>query len=73
MTEYKGNIVPIEVKSAERTKAKSLTQFITRYKPKYAFKVSLKNVGDNMIKETHLYSIPLYGLFRIRDYMDAEE
>ena len=41
-------------------------------RPKNAIKSSLKNVGDNMDGETHVWSIPLYTLFRFKDYLYKE-
>jgi predicted AAA+ superfamily ATPase len=69
LTDYEGVLLPIEVKAADNTKAKSLHLFCSRYKPKMAIKTSLKNVGDNMDGETHVWSIPLYVLFRIKGYI----
>ena len=51
-----GEIIPLEVKSAQHTKAKSLNVYIGKYKPKYAVRTSLKNFGV----ENNSYSIPLY-------------
>ena len=54
-----GQIIPLEAKSAENAKAKSLRNFISLYEPPYAIRVSAKNFGyENGIK-----SIPLYALF----------
>jgi hypothetical protein len=54
-----GKIIPIEVKSAENTKAKSLGVYIETYKPEYSIKISGKNFGfENSIK-----TIPLYATF----------
>lgn len=72
ITDYEGVLMPIEVKAADNTKAKSLRLFCNRYKPKMAVKTSLKNVGDNMDGNTHIWSIPLYMLFRIKDYVANE-
>ena len=72
ITDYEGVLLPIEVKAADNTKAKSLHSFCNRYKPKLAIKTSLKNVGDNMDKETHVWNIPLYALFRLKDYVVYE-
>lgn len=56
-----GNIIPIEVKAAENVRAKSLNEFIKRYKPPYSIRVSGKNFGfENRIK-----SVPLYSAFLI--------
>ncbi|WP_142413613.1 ATP-binding protein [Hathewaya massiliensis] len=56
-----GYIIPIEVKAAEHVRAKSLQQYIKKYEPKYAIRVSGKNFGfENGIK-----SIPFYATFLI--------
>ncbi|WP_029201606.1 ATP-binding protein [Oribacterium sp. NK2B42] len=72
LTDYEGVLLPIEVKAADNTKAKSLHLFCNRYKPKIAVKTSLKNVGDIMDGETHIWSIPLYVLFRLKGYIFHE-
>jgi len=54
-----GNIIPLECKSADNVRSKSLKQFMSLYKPECAVRVSAKNFGyENGIK-----SIPLYALF----------
>ncbi len=72
ITDHEGVLMPIEVKSADNTKAKSLHLFCSRYNPKIAVKTSLKNVGDNKDGETHVWSIPLYAFFRIKEYLFLE-
>ena len=69
ITDYEGVLLPIEVKSADNTKAKSLHLFCSRYHPKLAIKTSLKNVGDNMDSTTQVWSIPLYIFFRLKAYV----
>jgi predicted AAA+ superfamily ATPase len=54
-----GSIIPVEVKSADNARAKSLNVYIKRYKPPYAIKVSAGNFGFADSKKT----IPLYALF----------
>jgi uncharacterized protein len=54
-----GNIIPIEVKSADNTKAKSLNIYIDMHKPKYSIKISSKNFGFGNGKKT----VPLYAVF----------
>ena len=57
-----GDIIPLECKSADNVKAKSLKQFVSIYKPEYSIRVSAKNFGyENKIK-----SIPLYALFCLK-------
>ncbi len=72
ITDYEGILVPVETKSADNTKAKSLHRFCNRFSPKLAIKTSLKNIGDNMDGETHVWSIPLYTLFRFKEYLNKE-
>ena len=72
ISDYEGVLFPIEVKSATNTKAKSLQLFCKRFSPKLAFKASLKNVGNNMMEETHIWNIPLYIFFRIKEYIKTE-
>ena len=56
-----GKIIPIEVKSADNTKAKSLNVYIGAHKPEYAIKLSAKNFGFEDGKKT----VPLYAAFCI--------
>ena len=72
ITDYEGILLPIEVKSADNTKAKSLHIFCNRYHPKMAVKTSLKNVGDNLDGDTHVWSIPLYLIYRLKEYVSHE-
>ena len=54
-----GRVIPIEVKSAENTKAKSLDVYIGSYKPDYVVKLSAKNFGFESGKKI----VPLYAAF----------
>ncbi len=56
-----GKLIPIEVKSADNTKAKSLKVYMETYKPDYAIKLSSKNFGFEGGKKT----VPLYAAFCI--------
>lgn len=56
-----GKLIPIEVKSADNTKAKSLQVYMDTYKPEYAIKLSAKNFGFEEGKKT----VPLYAAFCI--------
>lgn len=56
-----GKLIPIEVKSADNTKAKSLKVYMDTYKPAYAIKLSSKNFAFEDDKKT----IPLYAAFCI--------
>lgn len=61
MIQKEGHIIPIEVKSADNTKAKSLNVYINTYKPSYAIKLSSKNFGFENNKKI----VPLYAAFCI--------
>lgn len=65
LTDYHGQIIPIEVKSADNTRAKSFSQFIRRYHSVIGFKCSLKNAARNRSDNTEVFSLPLYELFRL--------
>ena len=57
-----GNIIPLEVKSSDNVRSKSLRVYCDNYKPLYSVRVSAKNFGfENSVK-----SIPLYGLAWLR-------
>ena len=56
-----GDIIPIEVKSADNVKAKSLKVYMNTHNPKYAIKLSAKNFGFEDKKKT----VPLYAAFCI--------
>ena len=56
-----GKLIPIEVKSADNTKAKSLKIYMDTYKPDYAIKLSAKNFGIEDNKKI----VPLYAAFCI--------
>jgi len=52
-----GQLIPIEVKSADNTRAKSLQVYMDTYKPNYAIKLSTKNFGSVDNKKI----VPLYA------------
>ncbi len=70
ITDHYGVLIPIEVKAADNTKAKSLALFCHRYQIKTAFCVSLKNFGSNERDQTKIWSIPLYAISRLEAYLD---
>ncbi|MCL1976201.1 MAG: ATP-binding protein [Firmicutes bacterium] len=57
-----GSIIPLEAKSAENVRSKSLRNYCDIYDPEYSIRVSARNFGfENKIK-----SIPLYALFCLK-------
>lgn len=51
--------IPLEVKSADNVRAKSLKNYVNKYSPLYSIRLSSKNFGF----ENNIKSIPLYALF----------
>lgn len=56
-----GKLIPIEVKAADNTRAKSLKLYMDRFEPAYAIKLSAKNFAQ----EDNKLIIPLYAAFCI--------
>ena len=56
-----GMILPIEVKSGENVKAKSLRHYDNMYHPQKVIRLSEKNFGT----EEEMYAVPLYAAFCI--------
>ena len=67
--ESEGEMVPVEVKAADNTQAKSYKQFCKKYAPRVGIKLSEKNIAKNQIEETVTYSIPLYLGWNIDRYV----
>ena len=54
-----GKLIPVEVKSSDKTRSGSLSEYVRLFTPEYAIRVSEKNFGmDGGIK-----AIPLYAVF----------
>lgn len=61
ITRIGNDIIPIEVKSSDNTRSRSLNSYMNDMNPKYSIRISSKNFGfDNNIK-----SVPLYAVFCI--------
>lgn len=67
--EERGMVVPVEVKAADNTRAKSYRQFCQRHNPPVGFKFSKKNIAENMCEHTRTYSIPLYLVWTHDSYL----
>jgi predicted AAA+ superfamily ATPase len=51
-------IIPCEVKAADNVKSKSLSVYVSKYKPEYSIRISTKNFGfENEIKSVPLYAV----------------
>lgn len=69
--EEEGEIVPVEVKAADNTQAKSYKQFCKKYQPKKGLKLSRKNIAENLCESTTTFNIPLYLEWNIDRYIKA--
>ena len=58
--EQESQIVPVEVKAADNTQAKSFKMFCKKYAPKIGFKLSQKNIALNDCQGAKAFSLPLY-------------
>ena len=67
--EDEGEIVPVEVKAADNTQAKSYKQFCKKYHSKKGLKLSRKNIAENLCESTVTYNIPLYLEWNIDRYI----
>ena len=59
------DIIPIEVKSGNSKKHKSLTSYNNKYSPKVSIRISM----DNLSKDGNILNIPLFLLGRIDDFI----
>ncbi len=69
LIEIDNRVVPIEVKAADNTRAKSYRSFCKKYAPETGIKASMKNIAVNQVEETLTISLPLYMLWVISRYL----
>lgn len=69
--ENEDRVIPVEAKANISTRAKSYLQFCRKYSPSLGFKFSMKNAGHNSVEETLTYSIPLYMIWRLQEYIES--
>lgn len=62
ITQYQGNIIPIEVKAEENLKAKSLRLYCQKYQPELAIRTSMSDYR----KEEWFTNLPLYAISQIK-------
>ena len=66
ITYFEGDITPFEVKSSIKTSSISFNNFIDKEKPKKSFRISMKNMGKDEVRNVHY--IPLYLLELLLDH-----
>lgn len=54
-------LIPIEVKSSDNVKSKSMSEYLKKFNPSYGIRISSKNFGFN----NNIKSVPLYATFLI--------
>ncbi len=59
MIAEENQVIPIEVKAGEHIKSRSMSNYIMKYKPAYAIRISARNFGFS----NQIYAIPLYAVF----------
>ena len=69
LIEKNDRVIPIEVKAADNVQAKSYKLFCKRYSPADGFKMSMKNIGQNITENTNTTNLPLYLLWELEHYI----
>lgn len=67
--EEEGKIIPVEVKAADNTRAKSYRQYCKTYEPSIGFKLSRKNIAENPCEKTRTISLPIYMGWTMDNYI----
>lgn len=62
------SVVPVEVKAADNTQAKSYRIFCKKYSPQTGFKISRKNIAENYCENTRTINLPIYMTWNIKKY-----
>ncbi|WP_319641649.1 ATP-binding protein [Methanovulcanius yangii] len=63
------DVVPIEVKSARRTRSRSLTEYRKKYRPRIAVRSSLNTIARHSDGYGEVLEIPLYLIWRLKAYL----
>jgi len=63
------DVIPIEVKSARRTRSRSLVEYRKKFSPRIAVRTSLKNFIRYSDEYGEVLEIPLYLIWRLKTYL----
>ena len=63
------DVIPIEVKSAKKTRSRSLAEYRKKYTPRIAVRTSLNNFARHSDDFGEVLEIPLYLLWRLKTYL----
>lgn len=69
LIEDDSRIIPIEVKAADNTQAKSYRLFCKKYQPELGIRPSMKNYAVNFCENTKTIHMPLYMLWSLKKIM----
>jgi uncharacterized protein len=67
LIQHEGNIIPVEVKSGSRTRAKSLSVYSEKYSPEIKVVASLKNLE---LSKDKTLNVPLYLIDKLPYYLE---
>jgi len=62
VVQYKGVVVPVEVKAEENLQAKSLKVYTQKFNPQVALRTSMSNFRQ----QDRLINIPLFGISELK-------
>ncbi|MDD1727584.1 MAG: AAA family ATPase [Methanospirillum sp.] len=63
------DVIPIEVKSARRTRSRSLAEYRKKYSPRIAIRTSLRDIAKYSDEYGEVLEIPLYLIWRLKAYL----
>ncbi|WP_319578757.1 DUF4143 domain-containing protein [uncultured Methanospirillum sp.] len=63
------DVIPIEVKSARRTRSRSLVEYRKKFSPCVAVRTSLKDIARHSDEYGDILEIPLYLIWKLKAYL----
>ncbi len=63
------DVVPLEVKSARKTRSRSLAEYRKKYSPRIAVRTSRNNIARHSDEYGEVLEIPLYLIWRLNAYL----
>jgi uncharacterized protein len=63
------DVIPIEVKSARRTRSRSLVEYRKKYSPRIAVRTSIQNIARHSDEYGEVLEIPLYLIWKLKSYL----
>ncbi|WFN33455.1 ATP-binding protein [Methanogenium sp. S4BF] len=63
------DVVPVEVKSARRTRSRSLAEYRKKYRPRIAVRASINTIARHSDEYGDVLEMPLYLVWRLKAYL----